>query len=1127
MKRPITMKKLPSAKTRLALAIAACLPFSAHAQLVVSDTLTGATSTYGWTALNGACLTAGVKGSTATTTIPACNGLTYYGSQTQVGGTSGTLPDAVGSGALRLTNGSTYTQQKGSVVSSTPFPTTQGVQVTFSTVTYGGNGYSNGTAASGADGIAFMLLDGTQTSPALGSTGGSLGYSCSNANSPYDGVTKGYLAVAIDEFGNFSSKSDNTASGTTSSAPGTIAVRGAGNVNWAALNAAYPAYYPSTLSTSDQRTAVLNTCKTGYLQNWGSLTTTTTTTKNGKTTTTTTTTTGNHGSTTTAVLDYPILLSATKVNGTIYNQENYGTKSLRGNANVLTYSLKITADNLLSLSYNVNGGATTPVITSQDITSGNGSLPSSFLFGFTAGTGSGTNVHEITCFKAAAISTAANSATTNVQQSTKVIEGTQVYLSYYHPLNSWGQLLATPLTADTSDIVTVSGTANWDAGCVLTGGSCTATGGTNTAQASTSRKIITWNPTTSAGIPFQYTSLSTAQQTAMGGSTDGLTRLSYLRGDRSNELTTTNTTGPFRKRDSVLGDIRSSSPTLVGVPSSSYSTSGKDLLTKTTVAEFGTLYSTFISNNATRLNVVYNGANDGMLHGFRAGAYTSSGTYNATSNDGQEVIAYVPSAAVSSIHSSTSTSLDYSSPQYAHNYFVDATPGTGDLYYNGAWHTWLVGGMGAGGNTGGATNDTVTTTSSTTTTTSVSTDNGVLFALDITDPTTFTEANAAALVKGEWSSSTLTCTTDTSSSTCKSNLGAQYGTPIIRLLHDGNWAVIFGNGRNSVNGAAGIFVMTVNRTSGAVTTRYIDTATSSTTNKNGIDFVTSADLDSDHVTDYVYAGDKLGNLWRFDLTSATPSSWAATKMFTTPSAQPISTRITVSSVAQTSGSPRVVLNFGTGRATPQTLTAAAAYATGTHYMYGIWDWNMAAWNAASTTQYASLAAPQTFTSTDLQTQTMTTVTNGTGAYASYRTMTQNAVCWKGSTNCSSGNTQFGWQVQLTGTNEQIIYNPVVSSGVLYFNTYIPGVDQALSCTSTAASGYTMGISPETGAGVSAFADATTAAGVGVSATGTPSVVTSGANTFLVQQTVSGTAVVVKVNATGTAKGTRVTWTKLR
>ncbi|KKB10734.1 hypothetical protein, partial [Devosia chinhatensis] len=119
------------------LATAALLPGVARAQLVISDTLTGASSSYKWQALNGACLTAG----NGTGTIPACSGLSYYSGKTLVGGVTGTLPDAVGSGALRLTNGDTTTgsngnNQTGAVVSNFTFPTNQGIQVTFTTVTY-------------------------------------------------------------------------------------------------------------------------------------------------------------------------------------------------------------------------------------------------------------------------------------------------------------------------------------------------------------------------------------------------------------------------------------------------------------------------------------------------------------------------------------------------------------------------------------------------------------------------------------------------------------------------------------------------------------------------------------------------------------------------------------------------------------------------------------------------------------------------------------------------------------------------------------------------------------------------------------------------------------------------------
>jgi type IV pilus assembly protein PilY1 len=686
----------------------ALLPLAAQGQVTVSDTLTGASSTYSWKALNGACMTAGTT-STTTGTVPACKGLAYYGSQTLVGGTTGTLPDAVGSGALRLTNGgSGGTYGKGSVVSTVPFATSEGVQVTFTTVTYGGNN-SNST---GADGVTFFLLDGTQdqTALTLGGAGGSLGYSCSNSNSPYDGVTKGYLSVGIDEYGSFGNKNDNTATGNTSQKPGTIGVRGAGDISWASLAANYPAYYPGSTTSANKLAAVKNTCSSGYLWNYNNYVTTSNTSCSGRfnnNCTTTTTSTFTPVQTTTAASDYPLLVYPTAFTGTISNQQIVNSSSatpVRGKAYPITYALKVTSDNLLSLSYSYNGGATVSVIADKDITTGNASLPTSFLFGFSAGTGAGSNVHEITCFKAAAINTASNSAGSNTTQSQKVISGTQVYLSYYHPLNSWGQLLATSLTADSSSLVTLASTANWDAHCKLTGGDCSATGVATARQDPALRQIDTWNPATAAAGYLSYAGLSAAQRTALGAtSATAQPVVNYLRGVRTSEVTSG---GAYRNRDSVLGDIRGSSPTWVGPPSSPYSTAGNDLLTKTQVSEFGTKYSAFVTTNATRQHVVYNGSNDGMMHGFRAGSYTASGTYVSTANDGQEVIAYMPDAAITSIHSLTSTALDFASPSYGHNYFVDATPGTGDLYYGGEWHTWLVGGMGAGGNPGGATADT-------------------------------------------------------------------------------------------------------------------------------------------------------------------------------------------------------------------------------------------------------------------------------------------------------------------------------------------------------------------------------------------------------------------------------------
>ncbi|MDY7576331.1 PilC/PilY family type IV pilus protein [Actimicrobium sp. CCI2.3] len=1082
------------------LPLAGLMPLTASAQLVVSDTLTGASSTYGWKPLGGACLTAGDD----TGSIPGCKNLSAYSGKTQVGGVSGRLPDPIGQGALRLTNGDTTSgsngdNQAGSVVSTATFPTTQGVKVTFTTATYGGDGLSN----SGADGIAFFLMDGGKV-PSIGSPGGSLGYSCSNINAPGDGVDGGYLAVAVDEYGNFSNLSDTTSTGNVNSrSPGTIVVRGSGSVTFASLQKLNAIYYPGSLSSTDRIKAVQATCKNGRLQDWSNS--------------------SKPKDTSQAIQNYPLLAQPQAVSASIFSQEATFAP-LRSKANFFSYDLSITQDGLLSLSYNVNNGVVQPIITKQSITANNGPLPPSFRFGFTSGTGGGSNVHEILCFKAAQINAASTSAGTNIQESARVQAGSQVYLAYFHPQNSWGQLTASSLVADSLGNLTINPAANWDASCSLTGGACGATGATTTAQAT--RTMLSWNGT--SGIPFQYLSMTAAQKVSMG-LTDGLLRTSYLRGDRVNEVPLSGSgTGTYRRRDSILGDIMNSSPTWVGAPSSPYDlpgkSSGKDLLSNATVAEFGSAYASFSSANATRPNTVYVGANDGMLHGFRAGAYDANNNFTTkvTPNDGMDVLSYVPSAVISSIHPSNSA-LDYSSPQYAHNAYVDATPGTGDLFYSGAWHTWLVGGLGAGGNASGTIND------------KTSTANGVLYALDITDPTQFSESNAVSLVRGEWDSTSIVCV----NVTCNTSLGSVYGTPIIRRLHDGNWAVIFGNGRNSTTGAAGVFIMTVNAITGARSFRFLAAGTASSGNKNGIDYVASADLDGDHVTDYLYAGDYQGKVWRFDLTSSDPAQWAAssTPLFTTATGQPITTALTVNSVVQSTGNSRIVVAFGTGEQLPQTLNSGAAYASNTQSFYGIWDWNMASWNGKSQVKYVSLAAPQSFGISDLTLQTITTISGGTGSVANFRTVSQNPVCWSGSSVCSGSNTKFGWRIDFSST-EQVIFNPRLAYGALIFNTTLPAVAQTLSCSNQPSTGYTMAISPDTGGALttSLFATAAKAAaltatggaiisGLGLSATGGPSIVMAGGNPFLVQQTVTGVGIVTRIDPIAGRSG-RMTWHKL-
>ncbi|OAQ38100.1 hypothetical protein A5893_14950 [Pedobacter psychrophilus] len=101
--------------------------------------------------------------------------------------------DAPGNGYLRLTNG--LVNQKGYIYGTDNFTTNQGLSISFEYFTYGG---------SGADGICFFLFDATANPFNIGGFGGSLGYAQFNLTNPTSpGVSKGYIGVALDEFGNF------------------------------------------------------------------------------------------------------------------------------------------------------------------------------------------------------------------------------------------------------------------------------------------------------------------------------------------------------------------------------------------------------------------------------------------------------------------------------------------------------------------------------------------------------------------------------------------------------------------------------------------------------------------------------------------------------------------------------------------------------------------------------------------------------------------------------------------------------------------------------------------------------------------------------------------------------------
>ena len=184
----------PRARGRTALACAASLavtvvtvgagPASADTTALVDETFTGSSVVGDWVkplATNGtneACLTASADTSNAD--LPGC---------------SPGPDDPSGSGALRLTS---FGQGAiGSLFHGSSVPTAQGLYATFDTYQHAG---------SGADGLSFALAAADPAAPGApaqtGMGGGALGYSSAGGGT---GLPNGYLGFGLDVYGAFSS----------------------------------------------------------------------------------------------------------------------------------------------------------------------------------------------------------------------------------------------------------------------------------------------------------------------------------------------------------------------------------------------------------------------------------------------------------------------------------------------------------------------------------------------------------------------------------------------------------------------------------------------------------------------------------------------------------------------------------------------------------------------------------------------------------------------------------------------------------------------------------------------------------------------------------------------------------
>lgn len=551
--------------------------------------------------------------------------------------------------------------------------------------------------------------------------------------------------------------------------------------------------------------------------------------------------------------------------------------------------------------------------------------------------------------------------------SGSVVAGGKIYQGQFNSADWSGDMIAYNTDATTGAVTTTA----WQAGSVLNG-----------QNYDTGRNIITYKPSTAKGIPFKWpanpssptsTELDTTQTTALTSNPSlnasnpadtGVNRLNYLRGQ-------TGLSG-FRPRlISVLGDIVDSAPAYVGPPSFDY----PDNLESASYYAFRALY-------ATRAPTLYVGANDGMLHAFDAGT-------------GQEKLAFVPNGVYSNLAQLTS-------PNYSHRYYVDGSPTVVDTFYSSAWHTTLVAGLGSGGRS--------------------------VYALNVTNPANFSEANAASLVMWEYTDS---------------DLGYVYSQPSIVKLNTGAWAAVFSNGYNSTTGVAALYIVDIG--TGALI-KKISTGVGSSTTPNALAAPTLVDTNADGTADTAYVGDLQGNMWKFDLCNANnqgvcasnTNGWSATKIFVAQDAsgnpQPITSAAEVT--RQFSGNG-YQLFFGTGKY----LESSDISTTGTQTFYSVWDRTTPAFSTVSTRA-------------NLQQQTVTTTTTANGT--TYRTTSSNTVNWDSP---AGSGTQRGWYMDLPASGERVVSDPSLYSNRILFTTMIPN---ATTC-SGGGTGWLMELDATTGA----------------------------------------------------------------
>ncbi|HFB3150275.1 TPA: pilus assembly/adherence protein PilC [Neisseria gonorrhoeae] len=219
-------------------------------------------------------------------------------------------------------------------------------------------------------------------------------------------------------------------------------------------------------------------------------------------------------------------------------------------------------------------------------------------------------------------------------------------------------------------------------------------------------------------------------------------------------------------------------------------------------------------------------------------------------------------------------------------------------------------------------------------------------------------------------------------------LGYTVGTPQIGKTQNGTYSAFLASGYaaknvNSNDNKTALYVYDLGNTLGTPIAK-IDVPGG----KGGLSSPTLVDKDLDGTVDIAYAGDRGGNMYRFDLSNSDPNKWSAKAIF--EGQRPITSAPAVSRLAD----KRVVI-FGTG----SDLSESDVFNTDEQYIYGIFD--------------------------DDKGTVKVTVQNGTGGGLLKQTLTKESkTLFLSNNKASGGSADKGWVVKLMD-GERVTVKPTV------------------------------------------------------------------------------------------------------